>query len=462
MEAITPMDSALDPDSLIRSWIEDRIGPVSRIERQGRWRPSWYVDALDGSEMRHLYVRGDRAGDWPPMPLKYECRVFELFGQKGLRVPKIHGFIQEIPAIVMDLAPGRPDLRTAHSEADRDMIRDQLIEQMVMMHAIDPDAMADIGALRPDGDDEAGLTYYRLIEKLFTSNRIAPAPAADFVRRWLNRNVPKNPDGARPITVDAGQFLFEGDRLTAMLDFEFAGLGDFHTDLAALRIRNRAEYIGDVEAMITLYQKHSGVAVDLHRVRYHTAMIAILTPLQVAAELARPTPEIDYHEYLVWDAFCTLIALDCIAEIMGWEELETPLPDHPRLARHATSLTALSMSLDAGVEEDEFAAYRRRKLQRTLRYIERADGWRWQFDAEYLDDVAALIGRRPSDWQEADAEIERVVAMERPVDEKALWRLLTRRYLRTCFLLADPEDQMNHEQITTRMKPIGAATGERR
>jgi len=446
--------SETSPEAIITRWIAEQIGPVAHIERQGRWRPCWLVDAeRDGAKLE-LFIRGDRPGDWPPMPLSYEAGVFRAFEASGLRVPHVHGFIEEIPAIVMDRARGVAGLHQAESEAARDSVRGQLMEQMVLMHRVDPAMLAAAGAPRPDSDDEAALTYYRLIEELFVDNRVAPAPAIEFVRRWLNRNVPANPDGARPVAVDAAQFLFEGDQLTAMLDFEFAGLGDYHTDLAALRIRNRAEYLGDVDRLIEDYARRSGLAIDPHRVRYHTAAIAILTPLQVAKELAQPTAQIDYHEYTIWNAFCILIALDCIAEMRGWS-LETFMPaGEPAPSRNAVSAEALALSIVEGAVDDGFERYRLEKQARVLHYLARADGWRNAFERDFLDDAEALLGRRPGDWREADRLLEELVIADDPAQEEELLRLFTRRYLRECFLLADPEDRMNHEQLTTRMKPL--------
>lgn len=447
-------DEARPEEAMITRWVEANIGPVDRIEREGRWRPCWHVDARIGDEVRPLYVRGDRPGDWPPMPLDYECGVFRLFEQNGVRVPHVHGFIEELPGIVMDRVAGAPDLGRAKAEADRKSIRRQLIEQMLLIHQSDAAAMEAIGAPRADDDTESALTYYRLIEKLFTDNRVAPTPAVEFVRRWLNRNVPDNPDGVCPVTVDAAQFIFEGDRLTAMLDFEFAGIGDFHTDLAALRIRNRAEYIGDVDELVAYYAQVRGRALDYDRIRFHTAAIAILTPLQVARELATGPAGIDYHEYLVWNAFCVLIALDCIAEMRGWEGETFEPPDAVAASRQSKSLDVLAAKLIESGEGGEFARYQNEKSARVVRYAERASRYQPRFDGEYLDDAERLLGARPSDWTEADRLLEERVAREDPADDEPLLRLFTRRFLRECFLLADPEDEKNFEQITTRMAPL--------
>jgi hypothetical protein len=61
------------------AWIEAELGPVRHIERQGRWRPAWYVEAEVQGQPQQLYVRGAREGGWPPAPLAYEARIQQLF-----------------------------------------------------------------------------------------------------------------------------------------------------------------------------------------------------------------------------------------------------------------------------------------------------------------------------------------------------------------------------------------------
>jgi len=241
-----------------------------------------------------------------------------------------------------------------------------------------------------------------------------------------------------------------------LASYGFGSLKAVHlmTEVERLAYADRAEYLGDVDRLIEDYARRSGLAIDPHRVRYHTAAIAILTPLQVAKELAQPTAQIDYHEYTIWNAFCILIALDCIAEMRGWS-LETFMPaGEPAPSRNAVSAEALALSIVEGAVDDGFERYRLEKQARVLHYLARADGWRNAFERDFLDDAEALLGRRPGDWREADRLLEELVIADDPAQEEELLRLFTRRYLRECFLLADPEDRMNHEQLTTRMKPL--------
>ena len=224
-------------DGIVRAWIEREIGPVQSLRREGRWRPAWFVDAQSAKGRVSLYVRGARGGRWPARPLAYEARVHKVFEENGIKVPHLYGFIEEVPAMVMDLVPGRPNLSTAASEADRTQLREQLADQMRKIHELDPALIIAAGAAMPAGPKETTLSAYRDAEGVYLTGERLPSPDIEFVRKWLDRNVPESLDPPCVIAMDAGQFIFEGNELTAMLDFELVSVGDRHTDFSALRSR---------------------------------------------------------------------------------------------------------------------------------------------------------------------------------------------------------------------------------
>ena len=58
LDPATPDPLAAAPQ-IIADWVSANLGAkVTRIERQGRWRPAWYVDAEKDGAALPLYVRG--------------------------------------------------------------------------------------------------------------------------------------------------------------------------------------------------------------------------------------------------------------------------------------------------------------------------------------------------------------------------------------------------------------------
>jgi hypothetical protein len=236
--------------------------------------------------------------------------------------------------------------------------------------------------------------------------------------------------------MDAGQFIFEGDELTAMLDFEFVVLGDRHVDFAALRSRDRFEEIGDLPQFYKLYEARGGLPVDLDQVRYQKVAFTMYATFEVAHELVHPSSKADYHEYLRWHTGGPKTALEDIADILGidLEPYERPAAGR---SRYAGALQAIEGAVETLPAPDEYTTYRRDKLGMALRHLIRREAYHSAFEREYLDDVADLIGRRSVDEWDCDVQLEAFVKTAGPECDERLIRLLYRRAQRMMILLAE-------------------------
>jgi aminoglycoside phosphotransferase (APT) family kinase protein len=439
-------------DRIVREWIEREIGPVASMRREGRWRPAWFVDAQGPSGPVSLYVRGTRGGRWPARPLAYEARVHRVFEENGIKVPHLYGYIEEVPAIVMDLVPGRPNLSTAASEADRTRLREQLADQMRKIHELDPALIVAAGATMPESPKDITLSAYRDAERLYLTGETLPSPDIEFVRRWLDRNVPDSLDPPCVIAMDAGQFIFEGDELTAMLDFELVSIGDRHTDFCALRSRERVEGFDDPEGFYKLCEQRGARPIDIDHVRFQHIAFSLFTPLQIADDLARPQQQEDYHEYLIWHAISMKDALEGIAESIGiaLEPYDLPAPVRTRWLGSLEALGTMVQSLEAS---DEFAMYRKDKIALALRYLRRAEGVRDAFAAEYVRETAELIGKQPASESDASEMLVAFIAAAGPEHDEALVRLLHRQVKRQAAILAD-EGTWLHQSLSTPLRPL--------
>ena len=393
---------------VVVAWIEAHIGPVRKVARQGRWRPAWFVDAEKDGAILPLFVRGGRDARFPPMPLSYEGEVQKLFVAEGVRAPRVRGYIESIPALVMDQLPGRPNIATAASDADRDELRAQLADEMRKIHEIDPRKLAALGAPTSDDPREVTLLHYRAIENLYLSGDRLPSPDIEFVRGWVNRNVPPCTEGAAVVTVDAGQFMFEDRTLTGMVDFELVGVGDRHVDMAALRTRDRLEEIGDLESFYDLYHARGGIELDRSRIAFHWVTFAMLTPLQIAHQIAHPEGETKYHEYTGWHARAIDDAIKDVARLVGVELEDYQLPE-PRPDRAGHLMRAMTAVVDAMPAADDYDTYRRFDLGLAVRYLADHAARRGAMESEYLDEIEALTGQRPRDAWDGDVRLAEFV-----------------------------------------------------
>jgi aminoglycoside phosphotransferase (APT) family kinase protein len=416
-------------EALVATWIEKEIGSIRRIARQGRWRPAWFIDAERDGQIIKLYVRAARGSRFPPMPLSYEAKIQALFAQQGIKVAHVYGYIDAVPALVMGRLPGRANIATAESDEHRARLREDLADQMRRVHEINPTLVEALGAPNPAEPRELTLSVYRETEKLYLEGNRLPSPDIEFVRLWIDRNVPPCEEGPAVITVDAGQFMFEGDAITGLVDLELVCIGDRHLDMAALRVRDRIEEIGDLESFYDLYHQRGGLKLDRDRIAFHGVTFALIVPLQIAHELAK-TEDINHHEYIGWHVRAMDDALKDIARI-GRISLEPYVLPEPRQDRSCLLMQTLVASIQAIPAPDDYATYRRQDLTLAIKYLNDYAARRTAMEREYLDEIQTLTGYRPSDAWEGDVRMAKFVRTAGPELDAPILRLLYRRNERT-------------------------------
>ncbi len=429
-------------EALISGWIAQNLGAqVARIERQGRWRPAWFVDAVRDGKPLPLYIRGERTENFLPYGLRREYEVHRTLEAGGIRVPRLHGYIEELPGSVMDVVPGRSNLFTCDDPAARASILEQLAQQVAAMHALDIEPFRKAGLAVPSEPRAVALSLFQEFYDNYARHQQRADPVMEFCAQWCLRNAPESDEPARFCASDAGQFMFDGDRLTAMMDFELSALGDPLIDLGAMRIRGQWEDLGDLPTFYRRYEELTGRKVDLHKVRYYTAAFslsgAMASAICVDQYLAAPSDDADHVEYLCWFVWEAKQAIEAIGEYMGIA-LEKPAIPEPGKSPMNQAIFALSAALGEGDDGTAVGAYRA-QVQRTIIAHKRLiDQYGAAFEREFLADAAALLDRSPATVEEADALLEDHVRAAGPESDEVLLHLLHRRICRQAWLLAVP------------------------
>ena len=104
---MSPESLAAADGNIVRWFEQDFGGEVVELARQPRWRPVWFATVDRGDTRHELVVRGDRT-DMPLIfPLRHEMTFQRLLGESGIPVAKVHGWIDEPMAFVIDRVGGR-------------------------------------------------------------------------------------------------------------------------------------------------------------------------------------------------------------------------------------------------------------------------------------------------------------------------------------------------------------------
>ena len=412
----------------VSGWLDANIGRVSRIERQPRWRPVWFADVERDGEMLELCVRGDRT-DFPGIfPLEHEMLCQRLLHEHGIPVARVHGWIDEPRAFVMDRVAGQSDF-SGVDDAEREAVVDDYLRILARLHTLNVDPFAEAGVVRAASPATSGEVGMQAYVTWYRQSKQRPDPFLEFCLAWLQRH-PLAPHRRESMVVwDSGQFHHAGGRVLALLDLELAHIGDPMMDLAAWRMRDTIVGYGDFKALYDRYGELAGHPVDLDAIRHHHVAFTLSNRLAFHSALAEPPPGSDYMTNLQWCGETDLFAVEALAEELGLDLPPVELPDvevSPAAKAHAHLVASVR---DLPVD-GEAAEYERRRAFRLARHLQRFDELgRAVVDAD-LDDLAELLGRRPLTWQEGDAALERFVLDDAGAHDDQLVTLFHRRLWR--------------------------------
>src|SRR6478752_4488279 len=282
-----------DEEARLAAWVERVVGGrVVGLTRLARWRPAWNLDVERDGQLLPLHARGDREPRIAmPVRIAGEVAVHDLLEAHGVPVPHAYGLCDDPYALVMDRLSGLVDLAGATDDAERDRILEEYLELLPRVYAIPLDAARAAGFAVPADSASTELRFMRAMEDVYDRGMEGqPAdPVEVFLRRWMRDHVPQDRlTAARFTTYDSFQFMFEDGRITGLLDFEHAHVGDPMMDLAALRVRDTIKNIGELSETAARYEAITGIAIDHDVVEYHTVLYNALSVISTGPPLADP------------------------------------------------------------------------------------------------------------------------------------------------------------------------------
>ncbi len=434
----TSPDDAAASEGRLRAFVEQLAGGrIVRMERQVRWRPAWFADVEVDGRLLALHLRGDRAGGVAIFPdLKREADMIELLHRQGIAVPRIHGYCQDPPCIVMDALPGSRSMSAADAGDDtaRRAILRQYMAQVVAMHRLDLEPFVQAGVHRPEGAEAITLVGLEAYLPHYRRTKCRPEPLLEFVIGWLRRQVPKHRNRASFIQFDSGQFLHQDGRMSGLYDFEFSMIGDPMVDLATMRMRHDYEPLGaPIHELVKLYEELSGEPVDHAVIEFHTLQFGALGTMQFTGTVGSGKPGDPHATYLEFDIALRQVILQSMRNLTGW-----PLPEEPppaaRSGDQATLLAKLADVVGAITPATPLDASQQASAACLIEWLQRDDQAGSEMRARDIADVARLTGRHAAEWQDAMADLEAHVLAAGPEQDRPLFELFARMAARQMHL----------------------------
>ncbi|MBS1861623.1 MAG: phosphotransferase [Actinobacteria bacterium] len=431
------------------AWVEETVGgKIVEWRRQPRWRPQWFFDLrLPGGAVKKVVLRCQREEGMPwtkRLSVEREHRILLVLQEEGVRVAPTYPELSPEPVgILMDFVPGRDRFDERDDQETRDAVLLDYMEIVAAAQAIDPGRFVEIGLRRPESAEEIGRGGFHQTEKWYRQLGARPEPVNAFIIEWLHRNLPTDREKIVWNTWDAGQFLHDGGRCTALMDVEFSMLGDPLNDLAAMRWRDANQPIGDLTKAYAHYAELTGEELDRRVINYQAVRFAAVTaPLSIAERLD-PRPEFDHAQWEAWAILANLVGLEIIAEELGIELGSEEQPVQADPSRRQSWLLSSTRVLDQviGEVDDEFTRYRLEGARADAASALRADELGLELEARDREDEKRLLGRPASDWLEAERLLEEYVLAAGPEEDAKLVQFLYRR-LRRHELMYEPAMRM--------------------
>lgn len=290
---------------------------------------------------------------------------------------------------------------------------------------------------------------------MYRAGKRRPEPMLEFLIGWVRRNAPTHRDRVSFICGDPGQFLFEDGRVTAILDFELAVLGEPIHDLAGLPLRDMAEPLGDIGRVLRRYMQLSGEKIEESVFDFHLIQWAIATPLSMADNISQPLPLGALVQYMEWFVHFARVPLELMAQRAGITLAPLSLPEF-RPSKSGTMAEGLIGAIRAIPATDTFSVYQRESAAQLAIYLHRIGEMGPAFERQDIAETEALLGAKFDGWHAADTALETFVHGAGPEYDKKLIALFYRRMQRQAVLL---EPLLGRPEAANSAKPFAMVMG---
>ena len=429
----------------LRAWVEQVAGgTVAVAERRpgGGRHEAWTVDVelRDGSALPLFlrYDRGDPAATGDPFTLHREAVFYRALEASAVPVPRVLGVHPTEQAILSERVPGQPWFSRLTDEQQREAVASEFMTVLATLHAVDPHLIE-----LPDQDADSDLRDLVQVEldrweSLYRFGGLEHDPLIEFGLQWLQRNVPQVSGPVVVVQGDTGpgNFLYENGRVTAVLDWELAHLGDPHDDLGWLALRAVQEPFTHLPDRLADYAKASGRDIDLDRLRYYRVFAELR--VVVLTHRGRLEPDLlgEVGNALVYGTLHRRLLVEALADVMDVTvDPPAPLAGEPS-DRDWLFEAALEQIKQIVVPRstDAFVVLRSKGIARLLKYLREADRLAPAVEAEQLDDLAQLLGARPKNLTAGRLALLEAMAAN-TVEHPDLVRVFGRQVIRETQLL---------------------------
>ena len=428
----------------ITDWVaKTGKGEITRLERHVACREAWVVDvtAKDGSVLQGFLRLEPRASAPQPVVAGERDQDHRGTGQDERPCARDVRTQREARVHAVRTGPGRSDLDRITYERQQPAVMEHFMEVVGEMHDLD---LAELGldrymAYKPTTPAEAALGEVDLILRQWKDFlKMYRDPLITFGVQWLRNYVPKTMARVSLVQGDTGpvNFMFDADRVSAVIDFEWGHYGDPMEDLGNICVREFLEPVGWAQGPVQVVRAVVGDPVRPRRDHV----------LPSPAERARHDPDPRGHrdgpssEPVAWFLAYRYIGDRATCEALS-EAMDIPI-DKPEMPAEDVAIDPLAEAARYALANDvapnvsgAFAQSRANDVNVLIDCMDRRRRYAATLAEIERDELSTLLGRKPKSAADGLRKLD-VAIRKGTVDDASTLRYLTRRAYRDEWLYA--------------------------
>lgn len=428
-EGIAPMSGKILPAEsgdyqALFAWVANVCrGEViaAELASGGNRRQSWAVDVRTADGIIHKYfLRHDPRAEVvgaEPHTIDREADVYRAIAPIPVQAPRLIADSKALRAILTERAHGIAEFRHLKDSAAKQAVTAAFMANLAALHGYDTRLMELDGG--GSGRIIDHVKHDVAVWRAMYDEVGKPDPLLDLSFGWLDANMPdpEGPVGLVHGDAGPGNFLFDHDRLTALIDWEFAHLGDPLEDIAWFSMRCVMEPVPDYFGALEIYERATGQAIDRERLRYHRVLVstrvAVIRHRNFASEPAYAIVSRGLNRRLLVEALAAASKVD-LSHPEPIAAPETPQSAYYQKVIDDLAMTVLPRSLDRRVVEVS------KNSAKVIKYLKAIDRLGSTIEAAKLLALTHLLGTSPQSVAAGEQDLGVAVRSSRMAFDQAL------------------------------------------
>ncbi|MEM9257098.1 MAG: phosphotransferase family protein [Pseudomonadota bacterium] len=423
------------PPALLERVAEQGGGKISRLERHVARREAWIVDVERPSgEVLEGFLRIDRKPVRDAhVSLRREAQICRALRPLGMPVPALLAWYEEHHAALFSREPGRADIDALDDSPRQRRVMENFIDIIARLHQLDPDALGlddELGE-KPASPERCALDDVdRQLHQFDRFLQSYQDPLMSYGVQWLRRHAPRRVDRVCLVQGDTGpvNFLFDRDKVTAVVDWEWGHWGDPMEDLGNICVREFWNPSGGLQGLFQRYEQQSGIPYRRFDAQYYRIQQNVrgMIPIHVACQYAPRGQSLAW--YLCYRYVGDRSTCEALAEAMG---IEVERPDMPADVSANVLATSAVDHLRQDVLPDlatPIALSRAEDVAILIECMDRQHRYGNTLRAVECDEIARLLDQPVADYATAMEALNGAIASAALEDEVLIPYLARRAY----------------------------------